>query len=99
MSKDTDIHFRWEGSRMSAFLRCAKKLGTGKQNEVAREIIEAWVACQISPAERKSLGFTREWQYSEPVILTKALRLYVRADRRRGQRALRRPRAGREHYP
>ena len=76
MRKPTVMRFRWEESHKRAFQRCAK---ARKKNasDLARNIIEAWLACQITPAERQALGFIPEWLNGEPALLTEAIGRFV----------------------
>jgi len=79
MKKSTVLRFRWEQNHKRVFQRCAKaRKSTG--SDLARDIIEAWLSCQITPAERKALGFIPEWQNTPPALLTETLGLFVSSE-------------------
>jgi len=76
MKKSTVLRFRWELTHKRVFQNCAKARKVNS-SDLARSIIEAWLACQISPKERKALGFIPEWQNATPALINECQGSFV----------------------
>lgn len=70
------ITIRWDKKRLAKFTQlCAKS----KVSEIVRDILEAYLACQITAEEREELGLRPEWKKTEPIILSEALEKFSRS--------------------
>ena len=60
-----DFHIRWGIPLKYAFSRCAASRKEKSPCDLARQILEAWLACYLSPPERASLGIHHPLRHPE----------------------------------
>jgi hypothetical protein len=71
MAKSTLFRFLWEKSLKRTFKQCAKDRRR-VPSDLARQIIEQWMACSLTAEERAATGLP-EFALTEPHLLMEAV--------------------------
>jgi hypothetical protein len=78
MARGQQVHFLWDPDRKSAFERVAQELRYS-HTELARIILEEFVACYLNDEELKSLGMADRRGSREHGLMSQAIERYKAA--------------------
>lgn len=75
MAKDVIFRFHWENARKLAFSALAAQRGQDP-SKLARDILESWLGCFLTPEVRGQLGIT-EFAFSRPPLIEEAFQEFM----------------------